>query len=182
MCCLILGLATLLLQTSLLQAAEKSSSKQDRDSDRESRQAKIDESVSVPTPASVTATPRADILAISRRVDELIESDCSAHDVSLNAKTSDELFVRRVYLDIIGRIPTVDEAREFFDSEAADKRSQLIDRLLDSEGYVSHHFNYWADLLRIQSRMRYGPAQPYVDFVKTALRENRPYVTCSSAS
>jgi hypothetical protein len=175
MCCLSLGLATLLLQTTLLQAAEKSPSKPNGDAKRESRQSRIDESQSVRTPASVTATPRADILAISRRVDELIESDCAGHDVPLNTKTGDELFVRRVYLDIIGRIPTVDEAREFLDSDTTDKRSHLIDRLLDSEGYVSHHFNYWADLLRVQSRMRYGPAQPYVDFVKTALRENRPY-------
>ena len=92
-----------------------------------------------------------------------------------NPISSDARFVRRIYLDVVGRIPSYDEADTFLKSKDKQKRSKLIDKLLDSEGYVSHHFNYWADLLRIRSRMRYAPAQPYIDFVKQSLRDNKPY-------
>ena len=83
--------------------------------------------------------------------------------------------MRRVYLDVSGRIPTYEEAVAFLDSQDPDKRSKLIDKLLDSEGYVSHNFNYWADLLRPQSRSIFIETQPYIDFIKTSLRENKPY-------
>ena len=118
---------------------------------------------------------RAKILAASRRVDRLIESDYVKHKVKPNPVADDAVFVRRIYLDIIGRIPTHDEAAAFLKSRDPQKRAKLIDKLLDSDGYVSHQFNYWADLLRVRSRMRYAPAQPYIDFVKNSLRQNKPY-------
>jgi len=125
--------------------------------------------------ASVSSTPRSKILAASRGVDRLIEAAYAKHKVKPNPISSDAVFVRRIYLDVIGRIPSYDEASTFLKSKDPQKRSKLIDKLLDSEGYVSHHFNYWADLLRIRSRMRYAPAQPYIDFVKQSLRDNKPY-------
>lgn len=136
--------------------------------------AKPDE-VKKQTPQSVAAVPFAKTLAASRQVDRLIEAGYTRHNVKPNTISSDETFVRRVYLDIVGRVPTYDETVEFLDSTDANKRSELIDKLLDSEGYVSHMFNYWADLLRLQSRMRYAPAKPYLNFVKQSLRDNKPY-------
>ena len=126
-------------------------------------------------PESVSVIPLSKTMKASRRVDKLIEADYAKHKIEPNPLTSDATFVRRIYLDIVGRIPTFDEAIAFLDSDKSDKRSKLIDKLLDSEGYVSHNFNYWADLLRLQSRMRYAPAQPYLDFVKDSLRDNKPY-------
>jgi hypothetical protein len=124
---------------------------------------------------SVSDVPLAKTLKASRRVDKLIQAGYAKHAIEPNALTDDETFVRRIHLDIVGRIPMFDETTQFLESNEADKRSKLIDRLLDSEGYVSHQFNYWADLLRLQSRMRYAPAKPYLDFVKQSLRENKPY-------
>lgn len=126
-------------------------------------------------PRSVTAIPLSGVLDASRQVDELVEAGYAKHGVEPNALASDEVFLRRVYLDAVGRIPTYEEARAFLDSTDPLKRSRLIDQLLDSEGYVSHYFNYFADLLRLQSRMRYAPSAPYLDFVKRSLRENKPY-------
>ncbi|MFP6675423.1 MAG: DUF1549 domain-containing protein [Pirellulaceae bacterium] len=131
--------------------------------------------VDQPKAASVNQLPLRKILSRSRKIDALIETDCAENSIELNPITGDEVFLRRIYLDVIGRIPTYTEAVQFLDSEDPKKRSKLIDKLLDSEGYVSHQFNWWADLLRIQSRMRYGTAQPYIDFVKQSLRENKPY-------
>jgi Protein of unknown function (DUF1549)/Protein of unknown function (DUF1553) len=128
----------------------------------------------VPT-KSASPPSLATILAASHKVDQLIEAGYKKHDCKPNPRTSDQVFVRRIYLDLIGRIPTYQEARSFLDSRDPNKRSKLIDRLLASEGYVSHQFNYWADLLRLQSRMRYAPAKPYLEFVKKSVRQNKPY-------
>jgi hypothetical protein len=60
----------------------------------------------------------------------------------------DEIFLRRVYLDVIGELPTPEEAIAFLDSKAADKRSNLIDALLDRDEYANFWALKWADVLR----------------------------------
>jgi hypothetical protein len=59
---------------------------------------------------------------------------------------SDAEFLRRVSLDLIGVIPTADEAAQFLQDTAADKRSKLIDKLLDDPRYAEQQANFW-DLL-----------------------------------
>ena len=60
----------------------------------------------------------------------------------------DAAFMRRVYLDVIGALPTVDEARAFLDSKAADKRARLINALLDRDEYAQFWAMKWADVMR----------------------------------
>ena len=63
------------------------------------------------------------------------------------AKPADDAeFVRRVYLDLVGDVPSYDETLEFLDDKAADKRAKLIDRLLDDPRYGQHMADVW-DLL-----------------------------------
>ncbi|MFO0866837.1 MAG: DUF1549 domain-containing protein [Gemmataceae bacterium] len=62
--------------------------------------------------------------------------------------SSDEAFLRRVYLDAIGVLPTAEEAKAFLDSKDADKRAKLIDRLLERDEYASLWALKWADVLR----------------------------------
>ncbi|MCB1230713.1 MAG: DUF1549 domain-containing protein [Verrucomicrobiae bacterium] len=97
-----------------------------------------------------------------------------------NDPTSDEQFLRRIYLDVAGRIPTFDEATEFLSSSDRDKRAKLIDKLLDSEGFVMNTFNYYSDLLRIRDgvvMMGNGTlkADPYIEWVKKCIREKKPF-------
>jgi hypothetical protein len=61
---------------------------------------------------------------------------------------SDEVFLRRVYLDVIGGLPTPDEARAFLDSKDPDKRAKLIDRLLERDEFASFWALKWADVMR----------------------------------
>jgi len=61
---------------------------------------------------------------------------------------SDAVFLRRVYLDVIGAPPTPDEAATFLDSKDADKRARLIDALLGRDEYASFWALKWADVLR----------------------------------
>lgn len=69
------------------------------------------------------------------RIDQLIAAQAGGE---LNGAASDAEFVRRVYLDLNGRIPTRDETRRFLDDSAADKRAKLIDTLLASPEYAPH--------------------------------------------
>lgn len=125
--------------------------------------------------AVAAAVPAARADQISERIDALIEEGYKAHKITPNAPATDETFVRRIYLDIIGRIPSQEEARAFLDSSEAGKRTKLIDQLLDSEGYVSHWYNWWADILRVQSGMQGEAGQAYAEWVKDSLRQNKPY-------
>lgn len=85
----------------------------------------------------------------SARIDELVETQLKKQGLEANAEISDAVFLRRVYLDIAGRIPTIEEAEKFHGETYENKRERLIDQLLESEGYVSDSYHLWADLLRI---------------------------------
>ena len=126
--------------------------------------------------ARVKEPSRKSIRRISDKIDSLVEAKLSSEGLKRNKRTSDEVFLRRVYLDIIGRIPDLQETQSFLASKSKTKRADLIDDLLDSYGRTSRQFNYWADLLRIKTRMGGGiSGQPYVDFVKDALAQNQPF-------
>ena len=97
-----------------------------------------------------------------------------------NKRTTDQQFVRRIYLDIAGRIPTYNEAIDFLESGEKNKRAKLIDELLDSEAYVMNMFNWYSDLLRIRDGVVMGgggqlKAIGYVDWVKDSIRQNKPF-------
>lgn len=129
-----------------------------------------------PSRSSVESIPRSKILEISDQIDDLVQAQLKSRSDKLNALSSDEVFLRRAYLDIIGRIPDIYETSEFLKSNSKTKRADLIDDLLDSYGYVSRQFNYYADLLRIKSRLPGGlNGISYIDFIKDSLEENKPY-------
>ena len=118
---------------------------------------------------------REEVRASSLIIDRLVETKLVQSDQVRNPVSSDEVFLRRIYLDIVGRIPTIQEASSFLSSEDPLKREQLIDELLNSYGYVSHQFNFFADLLRIKTKHRQILGQPYVDYIKDSLSSNTPY-------
>lgn len=132
--------------------------------------------VSTPeTSKSVSSVPLASIRKISHQIDYLVETRLEELDENFNPLASDEIFLRRIYLDIAGRIPTLKETQEFLNSKRKNKRAELIDELLDSYGYVSRQFNFFADLLRLQTRGRNSIGQLYIDFVKDSLEQNKPF-------
>lgn len=119
-----------------------------------------------------------DTSAQSKEVDKLVNKLLGEQKIKANRPIGDEQFVRRIYLAAVGRIPTAAEAEAFLQDKNKDKRDKLIDRLLESEGYVSHFYNYWADILRINTRLgRSGASNEYAykHWVKDALRKNLPY-------
>ena len=114
----------------------------------------------------------------ARRIDALLEADWKKHNLQGNPEVDDATFVRRIHLDLIGRIPTSRETGDFLASKDPAKRAKLIDKLLASEGYVQHFYNYWADVLRVQTNgQQAGPitGAAYAGYLKDALRSNKPY-------
>lgn len=91
--------------------------------------------------------------AVAARIDALIEQDLAKHGQEPRPLANDATWLRRVYLDLVGRIPTSDEARRFLFAKEGNKRARLIDELLASNGHVSHMFNYWCDLLRAKDNL-----------------------------
>jgi hypothetical protein len=94
--------------------------------------------------ADERAAARATMIA---RIDELVAARIKAAGFEPAARSSDEEFVRRVYLDVTGAIPRVAEAREFLADSREDKRARLIDKLLDSPGHASHLANTWRTIM-----------------------------------
>lgn len=111
----------------------------------------------------------------SREIDRLVQDNWAKHEVQGSPYINNQVFMRRAYLDIVGTIPSGREAIEFINVKNPHKRQILIDYLLDTEGYVSHYYNYWADVLRIQSQINNIDLHNYVTWVKDSLRENKPY-------
>lgn len=116
----------------------------------------------------------------AKELDSLVLQKLEQQKLQPNAPATDDVFLRRVYLDTLGRIPTLKETQEFLADTAADKRAALIDKLLASEGYTQHHYNFWADVLRLKSTSVGGnqslPAgMAYSDWLKKSLSENKPY-------
>ncbi|HAL71236.1 MAG TPA: hypothetical protein DCP71_05625 [Verrucomicrobiales bacterium] len=120
-----------------------------------------------------------DIQAKAKQIDQLVSAKLEKEKIQPTAPVSDEIFVRRIYLDIAGRIPTLRETTEFLADPSADKRAKLIDDLLASDGYVQNFANYWSDLLRVKSQLTQGNSQPagaaYSNWVRDSLKANKPY-------
>src|SRR6187397_1983267 len=85
--------------------------------------------------------------AMARRIDERIEARIRLAGYSTAGQSSDEEFLRRVYLDLTGAIARIGEVREFLADERANKREVLIDHLLDSPAHATHLANTWRNIL-----------------------------------
>ncbi len=133
------------------------------------------------TTLSVNAKSSADefdIQKAAKKIDQLIEVGLKANELEPNAAINDEVFVRRAYLDIIGRVPTIEEAENFHGSTYERKREQLITDLLESDGHVVRAYNFWADVLRISSGLSSNARQAesaYALWIKEAIEQNKPY-------
>lgn len=114
----------------------------------------------------------------SARIDQLVLAGLEKAGKESNAPIDDATFLRRAYLDIAGRIPTIEEAEAFHGSAYEAKRERLIEQLLGSEAFISHSFNWWADILRVNTGLGIGagPAEAaYQLWLKQSLRDNMPY-------
>ena len=92
---------------------------------------------------------------------------------------SDEVFVRRVYLDVIGTLPTPEEVQAFLDDTRADKRAALIEALMVRGEFADYWALKWGDLLRVKSEFPINlwpnAVQAYHHWIRDAVRDDMPY-------
>jgi hypothetical protein len=86
-------------------------------------------------------------------IDRLINAELTRLGVKPAAKTTDEQFIRRLYLDLTGKIPTEANITDFLADKAADKRAKLIDKLLDSDDYARHWGIYWRSVITTRATL-----------------------------
>lgn len=109
-------------------------------------------------------------------IDGLVWAKLKTLGITPSGPCADHTFLRRVYLDIIGRGPTAAEAREFLDDPAPDKRVVLIDRLLAHPEYAEHWANKWTDLLRPNPyHVGIKATLAYDTWIRDSFRKNKPY-------
>ena len=85
------------------------------------------------------------------QVDELILKGLAATKTPVSEPTNDEEFIRRVYLDTLGRLPNPGSIREFVNSRVRNKRALLIDVLLADPDSAENWARYWRDVIAFRS-------------------------------
>lgn len=131
--------------------------------------------VVVPVPGDVQDAVYAK-LPRNNFIDDHVWKKLKRLGVTPSAPAGDHKFLRRVYIDIIGRIPTGEEARQFLANPSPDKREQLVDDLLANPEYAEHWANKWADLLRPNPyRVGIKNTLNYDAWIRGQFRRNRPW-------
>jgi hypothetical protein len=129
-------------------------------------------------PAARIFQSKAD-LAPKGKIDELVFGDLKRLDVPPANLCSDAVFVRRVFLDVIGTLPTAKEAKQFLLDKDPDKRRALVDRLLERDEFADYWAMKWSELLRVKAEFPINlwpnAAQAYHRWIHTSLKENLPY-------
>ena len=112
-------------------------------------------------------------------VDKALAADWKNKSLLPVTEASDSLLVRRLYLDLTGRIPPVEDAKSFVYSHDAGKYEKLVDELLKSPDYVAYWGMHWGDVLRIKSEfpINLWPNAVYIyqRRVEAFLKDNEPY-------
>ncbi len=113
------------------------------------------------------------------RIDELVFGRLEQLGIRSSPLCSDAVFIRRAYLDVIGTLPTAQEVRTFLADQDPNKRSILIDRLLEREEFADYWSMRWSDLLRVKSEFPINlwpnAVQGYHRWIRTCIKENLPY-------
>jgi hypothetical protein len=103
------------------------------------------------------------------RIDRLIEAKVG--DAKISAQADDPEFLRRVYLDLAGRIPTVDEATSFLNDSSADRRDKLTETLLGGADYPRR----MQELFHVMLMERRGDNEEWSKFLRAAFEQNKPW-------
>ncbi|MBN1343603.1 MAG: DUF1553 domain-containing protein [Phycisphaerae bacterium] len=112
------------------------------------------------------------------QIDALVLTTLKARGIEPANLCSDEVFVRRVYLDAIGTLPEPKEVRGFLQDRRPNKRAVLIDTLLARKEFADYWAMKWCDLLRVKAEFPINlwpnAVQTYHRWIRDAIRENWP--------
>ena len=136
------------------------------------------ETATKPMPSLTLDPPPMPANSSGNPVDDLLESYFRKHNFAPPPLVSDEIFVRRAYLDLWGLLPTPEERQAFLRDQSTGKRARLVDQLLASrKNYAEHWISYWNDLLRNEEGVQYpGTVRKSITpWLREALENNVSY-------
>jgi hypothetical protein len=131
--------------------------------------------------AAAKADPRRaarDARELTAKIDRLVAARWAAAGVEPAPRADDATFLRRVYLDLAGRVPSVAEARAFLKDQAPDKRQRLVESLLAGNAYANHFTNVWRALLlpEADATIQFGVQKPVFElWLRKQFQENKGY-------
>ncbi|MCS7025571.1 MAG: DUF1553 domain-containing protein [Bryobacteraceae bacterium] len=125
-----------------------------------------------------TKVSEADYRHFERRnfIDDLALAKWKSLNLAPSATASDSTFIRRAFLDAAGILPTTEEVEQFLAEKSPDKRSKLIDKLLEREEYVDYWAYKWSDLLLVSSRrLRPNAMWSFYNWIRDSVKTNKPW-------
>ena len=137
--------------------------------------------VTIPRTSETARTSEDEVFIPNNFIDTFVLAKLEKLNIRPSALTTDDAFIRRIYLDTIGRLPTPTEVKVFLADDSSDKRSKLIDTLLDTQEWIDLRTLKLADMLRIHPRSlgngSFGErgATLFHEWVREAVAQNTPY-------
>ncbi|MEI8063591.1 MAG: DUF1553 domain-containing protein [Verrucomicrobiota bacterium] len=129
--------------------------------------------------AQLTLFESRNVLRAANPIDTLVMNRLKQLGITPANLCSDAVFCRRVFLDVIGTLPTAQEVRDFLDDKNPSKRARLIDRLLERDEFTDYWAMKWCDLLRVKAEFPVNlwpnAVQSYHHWIHTCVKENLPY-------
>ena len=122
---------------------------------------------------------RADWATPASPIDTKVLAKLTERGIKPANPCSDEVFLRRVYIDMIGTLPKPEEVRAFLTDRRPDKRAQVIEGLFQRDEFADYWAMKWCDILRVKSEFPINlwpnAVQAYHRWIRDAVRDNKPY-------
>lgn len=117
------------------------------------------------------------VLALSRTIDTFIATKQKEAQVTPAPRADESTYFRRLNLDLVGRIPTLTDHRDFLDNPDPDKRWQWVERFLADDTYAKHFANIWrTHIIGDNVSQRFGNLSPGFElWLQERLKSNTPY-------
>ena len=127
----------------------------------------------IPRPGKIDTYPP---FPASNFIDGLVLAKLKKLNIAPSELSDDAEYLRRVYIDVIGTLPTAAEARRFLTDKAPDKRTRLVDELLERPEFADYQALQWADVLRIDRQaLGHKRAYGYYRWLQSSFAQNKPF-------
>ena len=129
-----------------------------------------------PQPELTANTSSAESVAPQNFIDEHVDRRLGQLNLVPSGPCDDATYLRRVFLDIIGTLPTPAEARKFLDDPSENKRALIVDELLERPEYAIYWSLKWSDTLRVDREiLGHKAAYAYYRWIRESFEDNRPF-------
>lgn len=121
------------------------------------------------------STPARQVPASTKHLDRHIDAVLKREGIQPSKQSKDAEFLRRVHLDLTGKIPLPEEVTDFIGAGAPNKRAKKIERLLESEAYLAYWSDLWVTWLIGRRSVNNNERVKLTEWVREALAANMPY-------